>query len=396
MSKRKLIVVVPVFLMLFVLLAGMLADYWLESSGGRQLLERELSSGLGVPVRLTGDYSMSLLPYLKIEGEGLELGDEDGRGILGRGEHFWSVIELTPFLSGQIRIKSIGLSGGLFYLDQLSEMGKGKNQTGTKALPLPEIASLEIKEFDIRTSRNGSSVLLDHLRLSGFKPGHSSPVDVEARFINKDKNTVGVQLHGNVNVAQGGKQVRLEDLMAVVRLPELTIEDFSGSVLWNRQTQKIKAQVDWNDLDQIFELKLELDTEAPVSGLAQMQHQLGDDGLPSSADIDFSLQDGQVILSRIDLVAAQQDISGAGCFLFTETPALHARFQSDELDLDAIQSLMPESETDSVGFQDNDLPIDLNVLFEVNMARYSGADVKDLSLLVGKEPDCANIASQTP
>ena len=101
-------------------------------------------------------------------------------------------------------------------------------------------------------------------------------------------------------------------------------------------------------------------------------------------------------LSRIDLLVAQQSISGVGCFLFSEIPALHASFQSDELDLEAIQALMPESETELVGFENIELPIDLNLLLEVNLARYFGADVKDLNLRVGKQPDCANIASQTP
>ena len=158
----------------------------------------------------------------------------------------------------------------------------------------------------------------------------------------------------------------------------------------------MEVQLDWQHLEQLFDFNLQLDTQSPFSGVVQLEHQNQQDSSPSTAEIDFSLQDGYVNLSRINLTAVQQTLSGEGCFLFAEAPALHLRIQSQDLDVDAVQTLLPTSETESNGFEIDEPPIEINLLLEAKMAHYSGADVKDLRLLVGKEPDCAEITSQTP
>ena len=76
MKIRRLRLFAAVLLIPALLLAAAywLADSWLESAGGRRMLENALTSRSGVPVRLLGDFDLMLLPAIGASGTELVVG----------------------------------------------------------------------------------------------------------------------------------------------------------------------------------------------------------------------------------------------------------------------------------------------------------------------------------
>ena len=107
-----------------ILLAGLallvllpLASYWalnawLESSGGRQMLERNLSARTGMNVVLGGEFDLMLLPDIGVNGTNLVIESSPSAGPLARSAEYEISVALKPLLNGQVQIDWIRLSGG--------------------------------------------------------------------------------------------------------------------------------------------------------------------------------------------------------------------------------------------------------------------------------------------
>ena len=65
-SRRYLLWLIPLLIVALLYLLGVAADAWLESAGGRRLVENALGDSLGAPVHLNGDYRFRLLPRLAV------------------------------------------------------------------------------------------------------------------------------------------------------------------------------------------------------------------------------------------------------------------------------------------------------------------------------------------
>ena len=79
LTLKRAVVLVVVLLLLPVGLYW-LADAWLESSGGRQMLEQELGARFGMSVSLEGEFDLMLLPDIGVSGTELVIGGEAGPG----------------------------------------------------------------------------------------------------------------------------------------------------------------------------------------------------------------------------------------------------------------------------------------------------------------------------
>ena len=107
MKVRRLLIVLLFFLLTAVALYfGSIA--WLESSGGRQAIEKQLSAAAGMPVRLAGTFYLSLLPFPRAEGT--ELVVTDAAGIdLARSRAFSVDLALKPLLKRQFLVDRLEL-----------------------------------------------------------------------------------------------------------------------------------------------------------------------------------------------------------------------------------------------------------------------------------------------
>ena len=130
-------------LILLLVAAFWLADTWLESSGGREMLEQNLSSRIGVPVHLQGEFNLALWPSIGVSGTELVIGDPGPESELIRSREYGLAVALLPLLEKELVIERVGIRGSTIYPDRL--YGVSKDGTGG---PI-HLDSLVISDFAI-------------------------------------------------------------------------------------------------------------------------------------------------------------------------------------------------------------------------------------------------------
>ena len=88
--------------------AAFALDAWIESSGGRQVVERTLSDAVGLPVRLGGDFDVHLLPP-GASGTDFIVMDETASVVNLRSRAYDLALELRPLLRREFRVDSLRL-----------------------------------------------------------------------------------------------------------------------------------------------------------------------------------------------------------------------------------------------------------------------------------------------
>jgi uncharacterized protein involved in outer membrane biogenesis len=154
------------------------ADTWLESSGGRQMLERELGARFGMRVRLEGEFDLMLLPDIGVSGTDLVIGGDGSPGsFFASSREFEVSVALKPLFRNQVVIDWIRLTGGQVYPARYSQSGAG-SETG----PLPEIRELTLRDFDLVLAEGKVAPLsIKTLKVSDFAERRQAAfsVDVE-------------------------------------------------------------------------------------------------------------------------------------------------------------------------------------------------------------------------
>jgi len=124
-----------------------LADAWLESAGGRQMLEKELGARFGMSVRLEGEFDLMLLPAVGVTGTELVIGGEASPGVFFASSREFEVsVELKPLFHRQVVVEWIRLTDGQVYPGRYSRSGEN---TGPASAQLPEIRELSLRDFQI-------------------------------------------------------------------------------------------------------------------------------------------------------------------------------------------------------------------------------------------------------
>lgn len=116
---------IPAALILFLVAAFWLANTWLESSGGRAMLEQNLSSRIGMPVRLQGEFNLALWPSIGVSGTELVIGDPGPESELIRSREFGLSVALLPLMEKQLVIERVGIKGSTIYPDRFFGAVKG-------------------------------------------------------------------------------------------------------------------------------------------------------------------------------------------------------------------------------------------------------------------------------
>lgn len=150
--KRRLIISVPASLVLLAVAFYFAAIAWLESSGGREAIEKQLSAAAGIPVRLTGTFDLSLLPVPRAAGSELLLSDPSGNEVV-RSRGFRVDLALKPLFQRQFRV------------DRL------------------ELDWLTLGAAD------GPRFSIPSVAVSGFEPGRATGLDVDLGFLGAVEGT---------------------------------------------------------------------------------------------------------------------------------------------------------------------------------------------------------------
>ncbi|MFC1719731.1 hypothetical protein ACFL00_01145 [Pseudomonadota bacterium] len=166
LTLKRAVLLVVVLLLLPVGLYW-LADSWLESSGGRQMLETELGARFGMSVSLEGKFNLMLLPDIGVSGTELVIGGEAGPGAFFADSRGFEVsVALKPLFHRQVVVQWIRLTGGRVYPSRYSRFA---GNTGSTSTQLPEIQELDLRDFQIMLDEDSASSLrLKKLTVSDF------------------------------------------------------------------------------------------------------------------------------------------------------------------------------------------------------------------------------------
>lgn len=179
---RKVIWTLLAVILLLPFATYWLADTWLESSGGRAMLERTLGERLGMDVRLTGEFSLMLLPAIGVSGTGLQIG-EPGAEFAHSREYEISVA-LKPLMDRQVVIEWIRMTGGRIapkrYVPAPSS-GAGNSESGGK-FSLPEVRELVFRDFEVvLEERAPPGFLITEFSVDGFAVDRETPFTLEVK-----------------------------------------------------------------------------------------------------------------------------------------------------------------------------------------------------------------------
>lgn len=382
-SLHRIAWILPLLILVLALLLGVVADSWLESSGGRQMLQRELTRSLGLPVRLEGDYHLKLFPRLKIAGSGLEIGQPGNLGVLALSQEYSAVIELVPFFHREVRITSIGLHGGFVDFSRAPDEAVGAKEASTHELSLPQVAVLEISDFAVRLAKE-DSIMIRQLQLRGFQPGKEANFDIDAGLISGQAESARLNLHGGLIMAEGSFSTQLRILGLTLKWGESMVAGLTGEWKWDQQGSRLTGHMAWEQTSQSAALQLQLAFTTPPSGFLRAQYHQQDLPEPSNLEIDFSVLPDRLDLRNVGIKIAGQSIGGDGCLLLTGKTALHLSLQAGDIDLDRIYSLLPAQQGNGP-----EPPWVLAIQLHADKAWLAGAEASDISVEIGSQPDCS-------
>ncbi len=375
-----------------VVLAGVAANAWLESSGGRQLLQNALQDSLGRPVRLEGDFGIRLLPRLRITGEGLQLGSVTGDAVVASSRRYAAAVELRPFLRGEIRIASISVQGGMLDLNAFlgEDRAPGAADSGAGG-QWPSIASLELADFQLLLPGGTDRVVIQRLLLTDFRPGQNAGLQLQASWLQDQSESAAVSLDGVLTIHQQPMTVSLEVREMEFSYGRFGLQAVQGHFDLQETTSELQGQLsamlDANRLTLAWQVRY----ADGLSGALQASHHASTVEIEDTLAAQFELRQQQLNVRGLRLSLGGQELDGAGCLQFGQAPRLSMELQAAELDLDALYARLPEQDTTG-----SDWPVELAVIVRIARAHGAGATATDVEVRVGDEPACGDAVPITP
>jgi len=390
-SKRRLLWILPLFLLLVFVLLTVLAGSWLESSGGRQLLQKALSNSLGVPVRLAGDYELRLLPRIRFTGTRLLLEHSQDESPFASSDEFSAVIELLPFIRKEIRVTSIRLQDGHADLYRWSGSPGNESATGDSGLELPRVALVLLENFSVKLDAAGNEIHLDQLQLQDFRAGEMASLDLRASLRSGEDKRGRVQLKSQVLIDPDGWSMELDIEDMELAVGDTTVKAVQGFIKWNQARQQVDMEINWPVGSQQAHVSARGSTGELPAGILTIDFPHPPPTPASRLQADLAFANGFLEIEPLELLIAGQEISGKGCVLMADSPSVNLLLESPQLNLGELYQLLPESEEGA-----SELPLELSVHLKVGKAHYAGAEAIDLDVLVGEAPDCTKPVQQDP
>lgn len=352
-AARRWLVLVLLLLALSPALLYVLADYWLESAGGRKVLEGELTRRAGLPVRLLGEFDIMLFPSLGVEGTELLIGGTGAGEELVRSGEYSVALSLAPLLAGEMRVETVRLAGGSLRLDRLPPMGKPAAGSPGAALRLPSIDEFAVSDFTIvAPGEDSARFKVEELAFEGFEERR----DTKFRLV----------------IAGYGR--------------------LAGQLRWDPAVSALNLDGSWagpwpGDIG--FSVQADLAEKSGNLAARWPAHPASPEEVVAVAS-GFVVRDGAVRLPGLEIAAGRQSVRGAGCLRLGGTPALQLELAADELDLDKLPELPPFG-TPAGAEGPAALGLDLDIRLTAAEIRRAGAVARQAVLSFGGEPDCSDL-----
>ena len=363
MKKRLLwlLILAPLGIALLAVTAYFLVDAWLESAGGRRALEAALGERLGVPVSLAGEFSVTLLPEVGVEGTELFIGEPGETTEVAYAREFAVALAPRPLLDKQLLVESVYLAGGRFYPERWPA---GESDAPGGGIAPPEIRALEVEDIHVMTGPS-DGVALQLLRVDDFRVGAKTPFELAVTGYGALAGRFRWDA-ADASLALSGEWTGL--------LPGRT---------------SLEARAGFSDGAGSVSLRRAGEGAAPGERLA-IRFAYAMEGGPEGQP------DGNgVRIDSLRLEAGDQFVEGAGCIRFGTPPRLDLELRAPTLDLDRLPDFGPLVDALDAGTgQAAEAPdatgpgITLNLRLRAGEARGQGAVAYDAMFLLGDEPQC--------
>jgi len=389
-----------ILLMLLALLLVVLlsASSWLETSAGRNLLQRELRKALSLDAQLQGEYSLKLFPAIQIVGDELILRDIKSGNRLAVVHAYELRLALRPLLRKKIDIIKISIRDGRLDLHQLLKNSSAEPQEASKGLQLPKIRELEITGLKLQKSTEDVLQIVQ-MNLSDFAENKSAAITLVLALPQAAGDDLKLQMAGHLQVSASPLEVQLElqDLSLQPAGPEWRIG--AGKLSWSAS----KAQLIGDLKGQLGTYKSHYGFSARFAEAMQLTINAelqSADSARLAARLVAEPISGSWVLAPVALDLDGQILEGSGCFSTFTKPLLQMQLDAQALDLDALQGLLPEQlmpaspagetglpQPDNPGL--TDLPVELKIRLSARQLNWSGAIAREVKLQLGAEPDCS-------
>lgn len=355
---RRFLLGIPVFLALLFVAAYLLVNFWLEGAGGRQALERALQERIGMPVRLEGEFNVMLLPALGVSGTELVVGEHGAATELLRSGEYAVSLDFAALLDRRLVIGTVGFGKGILHLERWPESEKAATDRPETTIQLPEIGSLEIRDFRVISAADDAQpYLLQGLKIESFAPNRSSPFRLE-------------------------------------------VEGFGawiGSLTWSPEQAALQLTADgagfWSG---VITLRAAAQLAAGTGTVAADWAGEQADSQPGRQvrlALSYALAPTGIRLTDIRLAADQLRVEGAGCLLPDARPALHLELSTERVDADALPDLAALTGPADANAPDLMEQWDFHVRLTAAEMLAGGAVARQAVLQVGSEPDCSELGA---
>jgi hypothetical protein len=206
-------------LVALVLIAALVAPYFINWSEYRAEFEREAARILGQKVTVAGDATARLLPFPSVTFEDVRVGEPDRPLVVA--DRFSMDAELAPFLSGEILIFDMRLENPEITLEL--------DERGLPVWPLPEDSPVSPAQVTLESAKINNATVVLHDRIAGRSwemEGLDATVSAESLFgpfrITGDGRLNGTQLGFRINTGALSKDGF--SLRTIVDLPGQGIE----------------------------------------------------------------------------------------------------------------------------------------------------------------------------
>jgi hypothetical protein len=367
------------------------AASWLETPSGRKLLQRELGNALGLQPVLAADYELQVFPKVQISGADLVLLVPAAAHPLAEIRRYEAHLALWPLLRKEVLVHKLALHDGSLDVDLLLAMGEGKPAGSPAPLQLPRIEAMEIN--GLRLNRSNAKLLeVVRLELQDFAAGEDALLSLDLRLDGNIDTSHGVALHGQLNIQAEPllAKVQVQELAAIVSGKHWPLGE--GELSWSSLQQGLEGNLRgrWGEFSGEYEFSLA--TSEPLQ--LQLGLRLESDRTGShTADLQAHEESGNWQVDALELKLGEQQVAGKGCLEMLGGTKLHLELFAAQLDLDALQHLLPEGMAGPAGqTAPNGLsaPFPLAVELRVDEARMGGAIARDVRLLLGDEPECSS------
>jgi hypothetical protein len=394
----------PVVFLVLILIMGVAADYWLESAGGRQAIEKRLGRVLKLTVRLEGEFDLELLPGLAVSGSELRLIRPDDRVVAGAGTYALS-LDFLKLISGEIDISGIELGDGFLVLPgSPGEHQPQQDETLKAGAVLPGIQQLSLENFRIFSDSTGSVpagapvATIGKLQIADFESGREAQLTMEAALEAASGTLLNLDSGFTLSSTEQGYNLRLAITSLNADTGELAVGPVSGILEWSSLEGLRIDELEWSG-EQIGTLKvngrLDSDNRTGKMDLKYFPVHDGKTGPESPSDdltisMDVVLGSGQLWLPRVDIQILGQEIEGNACARFSGELDLHIHLQAEVLDIDPVVARF------SGGNGGSEFPLPgVNIGMTIGRMHFRDAWAESAKIRLGNPQVCAGAESWT-